>query len=481
MVEDQGMTTRLDGYDPNVAPWRDDPHPALAESRREQPVFRCPAQEAWVVTRYDDVATVVSDAARFSSADVLKPPGAMCPAAQGVLGRGYGLDELRSIIILDPPDHGPLRRVVASAFTPRRVAGLEGRIRTIADRLVDDFADDGDVDLIGQFAYPLPLAVIMELLEIPSADRAAIKRWGDDRIALVWSALSDAEQVRCAHSYVDFQTYLGRLVDERRAHPGDDFISDLATAVTSEGRQLERGELVGQLISVVSAGHETTTNLIAVGVAQLLATGQWDDLCADPTLAAAAVEETLRFDGPAKAMPRTVTADVELSGVRIPAGDRVLAMLTSANRDGRVFPDGDRFNIHRARPAHPHLGFGRGQHYCAGAALGRLEGRVALEVLSRRLPGLRLDPTIALRFTANTVIRSLRELPLHWPSGDDVSCLVPVRQAASANHEVAGCGPVGTSARLDGPGSVRQPNRRSPSWRTSSSSASTTRTLPSRA
>ena len=411
------MTIALDHYDPTAAPWRDDPHPALAESRREQPVFRCPALSAWVVTRYADVAAVASDGDRFSSADVLKPLGGVCPAAQRVLEGGYDLDQLRPIVSLDPPDHGPLRRVVASAFTPRRVAGLEPRIRALAEGLVDGLATDGEVDLVARFAYPLPLAVIMELLEIPAADRGDIKRWADDRVALMWGGLPAEEQVRCARSYVEFQHYLGTLVDDRRAHPGDDFISDLAAAVTSEGRRLDRSELVGQLTSVASAGHETTTNLIAIGVAHLLADRrQWRDLCADPTLAAAAVEEILRFDGPAKAMPRTATTDVEVAGVRIPAGERVLPMFTSANRDATVFPDADRFDIHRPRPDHPHLGFGRGQHYCAGAGLARLEGRVALEVLARRLPGLRLEPAVPLRFRANVVIRSLHELRLRWES-----------------------------------------------------------------
>jgi cytochrome P450 len=408
------MTTTLDSYDPTAAPWRDDPHPALAESRRERPVFHCPAQDAWVVSRYPDVAAVVADSARFSSGDIFKPLAGICPEAERTMAEGYLPTELRSLLMLDPPDHGPVRRVVASAFTPRRVAGLEPRIRRIAEGLVDAFAADGAVDLIARFAYPLPLAVIMELLEIPAADRDAIKRWGDDRVALVWGALDEAEQVRCARGYVDFQVYLEALVEDRRAHPGDDFVSDLVTAVTSEGRQLERAELVGQLGTFISAGHETTTNLIGAGVAQLLVTGQWKDLVADPSLAAAVVEETLRFDGPAKGLPRTTTADVEVAGVRIPAGERVLAMVTSANRDESVFPDGDRFDIHRGDLDHPHLGFGRGHHYCAGAALARLEGRVAFEMLARRLPGLRINGTDPLRFRPNTVIRALQELPLRW-------------------------------------------------------------------
>ncbi|HEV3363095.1 MAG TPA: cytochrome P450 [Acidimicrobiia bacterium] len=412
------MTNAHDGFDPNAAPWRDDPHPALAEFRRDQPVFHCPAADAWIITRYEDVAAVVSDGERFSSAQLLtRLGGGVCPEAQRVMARGYPPSQTRSIIMLDPPDHGPIRKVVASAFTPRRVAGLEPRVRAIADGLVDAFAADGQVDLVKQFAYPLPLAVIMELLEIPVADRDDIKRWGDDRVSLVWGELSDEEQVRCANSYLEFQSYLGALVDERRARPGDDFISDLASAVTSEGRQLERAELIGQLISVVSAGHETTTNLIAMAVALLLTTGQWDDLVADPTRASAVVEETLRYDGPAKGIPRTTTSDVELSGVRIPAGDRVLAMMTSANHDDRFFTDPDRFDIHRPRPDHPHLGFGRGHHYCAGAGLARLEGRVALEVLVDRLPGMRLESADPLQFTANIVLRTVRQLRLRWEVG----------------------------------------------------------------
>jgi len=408
------MASAHEGFDPTSAPWRDDPHPALAEFRREQPVFHCPAQNAWVVSRYKDVAAVVSDAGRFSSADVLKQFHELCPAAREVLARGYQLDELRSLIMLDAPDHARLRRVVASAFTPRRVAGLEPRIRAVAHELVDAFAAGDEVDLIAHFAYPLPLLVILELLEIPAADREAIKRWGDDRVSLVWGAPSEEEQVRCAHSTLEFQAYLGALVDGRRARPGDDFVSDLATAVTSDGQPLSRAELIGQVQTVVSAGHETTTNLIGMAVALLLATGQWDDLCADPGLAAAVIEETLRYDGPAKGIPRTTTSDVELSGVHIPAGERVLAMMTSANRDDGIFSEADRFDIHRPRPDHPHLGFGRGEHYCAGAALGRLEGRVALEVLVERLPGLRLAATEPLEFAPNVVIRTLRRLPLRW-------------------------------------------------------------------
>src|SRR5437764_13716050 len=142
------MAMNLDEYDPTATPWRDDPHPALAQARQERPVFRCPALGAWVVTRYADVTTVLSDGARFSSADVLKPLGGVCPAAQRVLDAGYGLEELRPIVSLDAPDHGRLRRVVASAFTPRRVAGLEPRIRALAEGLVDGFVADGEVDLV---------------------------------------------------------------------------------------------------------------------------------------------------------------------------------------------------------------------------------------------------------------------------------------------------------------------------------------------
>ena len=163
VAENQAMARNLDGYDPNAAPWRDDPHPALAEFRRDRPVFRCPAQDAWVVTRYADVAAVVSDAARFSSADILKRVGGVCPEAQRVLDAGYALDQLRSMIMLDPPDHGPLRRVVASAFTPRRVAGLEPRIRALTEGLVDGFAADGEVDLVARFAYPLPLVAFVSV------------------------------------------------------------------------------------------------------------------------------------------------------------------------------------------------------------------------------------------------------------------------------------------------------------------------------
>jgi cytochrome P450 len=408
------MRSDLGDYNSRIAPHRDDPFPAWAEARRIAPVFQCPAEDGFLVTRYADVVAVVGDPNRFSSADLLRRSGGYCPEAQRVLDQGYGPEDLRSVVASDPPRHAVIRRLIASAFTARRVADLERPVRQVADELVDGFAGDGCVDLVARFAYPLPLSVIMALLGIPAADGEAVKGWSDDRVALSWGNLSDEEQVACARSAVEFQRYLANLVDERRARPHDDFVSALVAATTDDGESLTTPELVGQLLSLVTAGHETTTALIATSMVLLLRHGHWSELCADPGLASAAVEETLRMEGPVKALARKATIDVDLAGTAIPAGSRLWAVFGAANRDESVFPEPDRFDLHRSHSSRPHLAFGWGSHFCIGAALARLEGRVALEVLSRRLPTLRLRPDHQLRYRANAVLRMLVDLPLVW-------------------------------------------------------------------
>jgi cytochrome P450 len=400
-------------YDPFAAPHRDDPFPALAEARRHAPVAWCPAEGGWMVTRYADCVEVLSDPRTFSSTDLFRPPGGLCEEAQRVLDTGYSFEEIRPLTATGPPDHTTLRRLFAAAFTPRRVAALEAPIRNRAHALVDAFAGQQRTDLLGGFASPLPLGTIVELLGLPAADAEILKRWSDDRIALYWADLSPAAQVGCAESLLAFQDYLRTTIEERRRHPVDDFITDLIAAARN-GPTVPVPKLVGQLMVLVAAGHETTTSLIATGVVLLLRhRGQWEALCADAALSSAVVEETLRMDGPAKGFVRTATVACDVAGVRIPAGERVRVMMTSANRDGSAFGDPDRFNIFR-REGRCHLGFGHGIHFCAGAALARLHGRVAFEVLSARLPTLRLVSERQLRYQPNANLRLLVELPVEW-------------------------------------------------------------------
>jgi cytochrome P450 len=401
-------------YDPFVAPHRDDPFPALAKARRDAPVVWCAAESGWMVTRYADCVGVLTDPGTFSSTDLFRRPRGLCAEAQAILDHGYTFEEIRPLTAAAPPEHTRLRGLLAAAFTPRRVAALELPIRSRAHALVDGFAGDGQADLVGRFASPLPLVTIVELLGLPAADVAVLKRWSDDRIALYWADLSAEAQVTCARSLLDLQSYLRAAIEARRRRPVDDFISDLIAAADDDA-SVPVPKLVGQLMVLVAAGHETTTSLIANGVVLLLThRAQWEGLCADPArLAPPAVEEILRLDGPAKGFLRTATVDRRLAGVDIQAGDRVRVMMTSANRDDAAFAEPNRFDIFR-RERRSHLGFGHGIHFCAGAALARLHGRVALEVLSTRLPSLRLEPDHHLRYEPNANLRILAQLPVEW-------------------------------------------------------------------
>lgn len=400
-------------YDPFVAPHREDPFPALAKARGEAPVAWCPAEGGWMVTRYADCVEVLSDPGTFSSTDLFRRPRGLCAEAQTILDQGYTFEEIRPVTATAPPEHTMLRRLFAAAFTPRRVAALETPIRRRAHGLIDGFAGEGGTDLVARFASPLPLVTIVELLGLPAADVDMLKRWTDDRIALYWADLSADGQVDCARSLVDLQDYLRSAIEERRHRPTDDFIGDLVAAA-EDGATVAVPRLVGQLMVLVAAGHETTTALIVNGVVLLLThRPQWEALCADSELAPGAVEEIMRIDGPAKGFLRTATVDRNLAGVCVRAGDRLRVMMTSANRDDAAFPAADRFDIFR-KEGRAHLGFGHGIHFCAGAALARLHGRVALEVLSARLPTLRLKPAHQLCYRPNANLRLLVELPVEW-------------------------------------------------------------------
>lgn len=399
-------------YDPFVAPHREDPFPALAKARGEAPVAWCGAEGGWMVTRYADCVEVLGDPRAFSSTDLFRRPRGLCAEAQSILDRGYTFEEIRPLTATAPPEHSLLRRLLAAAFTTRRVAALETPIRSRAHALIDGFAGEGRTELVARFASPLPLVTIVELLGLPAADVDILKRWSDDRIALYWADLADEGQVDCARSLLELQAYLCSAIEERRRRPVDDFISDLVVAA-EDGAAVPVPKLVGQLMVLVAAGHETTTALIANGIVLLLNDRtQWKALCADPALAPAAVEEILRMDGPAKGFLRTATVDRNLGGVWVRAGDRLRVMMTSANRDDAAFRDADRFDIFR-REGRAHLGFGHGIHFCAGAALARLHGRVALEVLSARLPSLRLGSG-QLGYQPNANLRLLVELPVEW-------------------------------------------------------------------
>jgi cytochrome P450 len=380
-----------------------DPHPALASLRESGPVHRIDMRmglPVWVVTRYDDVLAALSD-----------PRLSNDPHNAGALEETLRGDFLsRSLIGTDPPEHTRLRRLVAKAFTARRVEGLRPRVQEIADALLDRITPRGSADLVGEFALPLPITVIGELLGVPEADRDRFRGWTDEMLDRPFDPGSDIARVTEGRERM--HGYLSDLVAAKRTYPADDLLTDLVQA-SDEGERLDAQELLAMTFLLLIAGYVTTVSLVGNGTLALLRRpDQLERLRADPSLVPQAVEELLRFDGPVNpGLTRFALEDLEIGGVRIPRGDMVLLAIAAADRDPDRFPDPDRLDVGAADPGH--LAFGHGIHYCLGAPLARLEGQVAFTALLARLPDLALDiPEDQLRWTGGGVLRGLRQLPV---------------------------------------------------------------------
>jgi len=312
-----------------------------------------------------------------------------------------------SLLSLDPPDHTRLRRLAQPTFAPRRLAQYRDTAREVTGRLLDDAAARGSFDLTTDLAAPLPISVIAELLAIPHVDTPRFARWG----RALGAALDGVRSVRHAHALsratADLRALFGDLVERRRADPGEDVISQLVHELDEGTLTLDELVSLAQLLLV--AGFETTTNLVGNAVRALQATGTWGDLVADPGLAVGAVEETLRFDPPVQLTARFAHEDVEIGGRTLRRDSGVLVLLASAGRDPAAHRDPDRFDPRREQTT-PHLAFSGGAHYCLGAALARMEGEVALEMLAERMPRLRPAGRIVPRVA--TVLRGPRNFPV---------------------------------------------------------------------
>ncbi|RSN42705.1 cytochrome P450 [Amycolatopsis sp. WAC 04197] len=359
--------------------------------------------EGWLVTRYEDVRLIFSDT-RFSRN--LLAPGAPCLIEPGDFSTGE-----HSILNMDPPDHTRLRKLTAQAFTVRRIAGLRPRIQQIADTLLRAMVEHGPpVDLVETFAFPLPTAVMCEILGVPYEGRERFRQWS--RVIVTPMAYSPAEVAQARRDGADD---MAALVAVKREAPGDDLLSVLVHARDEDGDRLTEAELIDLATQLLLAGHETTVSLIATGI--VLLTGHPDQLAAlrsDPSLTEGAVEEIMRFDGPADAsLLRVALEDVELSAGPVRRGEAVLAHTGAANRDEAAFPGASRFDIRRRNA--PQLGFGHGLHFCLGAALARLEGEIAFRTLLDGLPGLDLAVSAsAITWRPPLSIRGPEAVPVTW-------------------------------------------------------------------
>ncbi|ONF70287.1 cytochrome P450 [Amycolatopsis keratiniphila] len=359
--------------------------------------------EGWLVTRYEDVRLIFSDT-RFSRN--LLAPGAPCLIEPGDFSTGE-----HSILNMDPPDHTRLRKLTAQAFTVRRIAGLRPRIQEIADTLLRAMAEHGPpLDLVEMFAFPLLTAVMCEILGVPYEGRERFRQWS--RVIVTPMAYGPAEVAQARRDGADD---MAALVAVKRETPGEDLLSVLVHARDEDGDRLTEAELIDLATQLLLAGHETTVSLIATGI--VLLTGHPDQLAAlrsDPSLTEGAVEEIMRFDGPADAsLLRVALDDVELSAGRVRRGEAVLAHTGAANRDEAAFPGASRFDIRRRNA--PQLGFGHGLHFCLGAALARLEGEIAFRTLLDGLPGLDLAvPASAITWRPPLSIRGPEAVPVTW-------------------------------------------------------------------
>ena len=431
------MTDYLD-YDPFRREVQLDPYPYYAALREHAVLHRVESSGAWAISRYDDVHHVLTHPEIFSShavqtflgGSILEnmnrgplrflshPSMGRVARALGDVYRALGLRtplfELaqsflssRVVIAADPPDHTRLRHLVNRGFTPRRIAALEPRVREIARNCLDAMEGRDEVDLMRDFAVPLPVTVIAELLGVPEERFADFKRWSDAMIQGL--SLGGGEAARLPmRDMLEFVRYLQALIEERRACPTDDIVSVLVR--DEAGGKLDAHELVLFLILMLVAGNETTTNLIGNAIHLLL--DRPDDLAAvetDASLVPGLVEESLRYVSPIQMLPRAVTCDTEIAGTRIREGEHVLVLYASANRDSRKYANGDAFELRRNPKEH--LAFGFGIHFCLGASLARLEGLVAFEELFARIRNLRRAPG-EVRFLESGILRGPKTLPV---------------------------------------------------------------------
>jgi cytochrome P450 len=382
-----------------------DPYPTYHRLRAEDPVHYSPLG-FWVLTRYEDVAAVLRDA-RF----IKEPLAALVAARFGAeVPRGVGL----SMLDRDPPDHTRLRGLVSKAFTPRVVEGLRPRIQEIVDGLIARAEAAGSMDLIEEFAYPIPVNVICEMMGVPVQDHERFKGWSLDiarGLDSIWLPPDSEIPRRSAAARHAISDYFRELIAQRRASPRSDLLSALIAAEEA-GDKLNEEELLATCILILIAGHETTVNLIGNGVLALLRNPEeLRRLRATPGLITTAVEELLRYDGPVQRTARVASDDVTISGHTIRKGEMVMPFIGAADRDPAHFPEPDRLDLSRAD--NRHIAFGWGIHFCLGAPLARVEGQIAINTLVRRLPRLAfVSDTVEYR--QSLTLRGLKALPVKF-------------------------------------------------------------------
>ena len=390
-----------------------DPYKFFAMARPKEPVFYHAETGYWVVTRYEDIKKVFQDPDTFSPALARHPVTPLCPAAAQVRDE---LDIAVAPCLVDEASdtHRPHRKIFGDAFTSKRVKEVEPRVRQIVTGYIDRFIETGKAELVSQMLYEVPALAIFIFLGAPDEDAVLVKQLGSSRGIVNWGKPTDDEQVELMKDMGRHWDFTTQLVDAALENPGDNYLGDMVRIHREDPTRFTINYLYNVMFLMQFAGHETTTQASANGIrAMLTDRSQWEALCEDPSLAANAVEEILRYDTSIFTWRRITTRDTEIAGTAIPEGAKVLMLLGSGNRDEAMFPEGEKFDIHRAN-AKRNLGLGLGAHFCMGAPLARMEMRVILEELSKRLPGLRLVEGQNWKFIPTLAFRGVQELQVEW-------------------------------------------------------------------
>jgi cytochrome P450 len=404
-------STRFDPFDPAYVL---DPYAVLAQLRESEGVFFSPAIGSWIVTRFDTVRAILRDTHRYSALIASDPLTPLCPHARGIVAASdFNVPPL--LVNNDPPSHSRYRAFFGAPLQRERLAAQQPFIeQTVEDHVRRMAAGPSPADLVAALTWDVPALVLFRLLGVPAEDVAKVKHWASSRVVMTWGRPSEAEQVQLAGEAVEYYRYAMALVQRKAQAPGDDYLSDLVRLRDGDDGKATLHEIGAIAFNLLFAGHETTSSASAnLFKAILPRRALWEAICRAEQPIAPVVEEGLRLDPPVQAWRRQAKVAVELDGVQVPAGARLLLAFAAANRDPAQFPEPDEF-VPGRRNAMQHVAFGTGAHFCLGAPLARMEVATMVASVARHLPGLTLVPAQDYPYTPNTSFRALRRLMVAW-------------------------------------------------------------------
>lgn len=390
-----------------------DPFPLMAIAREEEPIFYSPEIDYWVVSRYEDIKAIFRDYESFTAENTITPIVPFSDDVKTMLSAGgYTPQPVLSNNV--PPSHTRIRALVNKLFTPRRMSSFAPAIRDIADQAIDGIIDQGKVDIVSALTYEFPTYVLFHVLGVPDEDVPQVKAWAGNRLKLYYGRPTSQEQISMTQNLVPFWKYTVNLVNEKLKNPQDDLTSDLIRMRNGDDTILTLNEIASCMITLLVAGHETTTAQINNGLLHWLThREQWEHLCQHPDDLPVAIEEMMRYDPSVCTWRRLVRKATTIHGVEIPEGANLLLMLNSANRDVTIFPEPDQIDITREN-VKDHIAFGYGIHYCVGAPLARLEMSILFERLTQRLPDMKLLPDQKIDYVRNISFRGPVSLQVEW-------------------------------------------------------------------